>query len=142
LGPVGRLETWKTGLMKGSVQAAMRTLTRVTRPLAMRSAGKENSSTSVVRHTGRRSGRTYETPVVAVAHDDDFLIALPYGERTDWSKNVMAAGKAEIVTRGETYAVDRPRVTPMDQATLYFGAKEQRLHRRFGVETALRLRRV
>jgi hypothetical protein len=25
-------------------------------------------------------------------HDDSFLIALPYGERTDWLKNVLGAG--------------------------------------------------
>ena len=62
--------------MKGPTQAALRRLTQVTRPLAMRSAGTEKSSTSIVRHVGRRSGRTYETPVVAVEHDDFFLIAL------------------------------------------------------------------
>jgi F420H(2)-dependent quinone reductase len=45
------------------------------RPLALRSAGKEGSNTSVVRHVGRRSGQTYETPVIAVQHDDSFLIA-------------------------------------------------------------------
>ena len=46
--------------MRGSVQNALRWLTRAMRPLALRSAGKEGSSTSVVRHVGRRSGRTYE----------------------------------------------------------------------------------
>jgi len=39
------------------------------RPLALRSAGKEGSSTSIARHVGRRSGRTYETPVIAAQHD-------------------------------------------------------------------------
>ena len=48
-----------------------------------RSAGTEGSGTSVISHVGRRSGRVYRTPVVAVAHDDTFLIALPYEERTD-----------------------------------------------------------
>ncbi len=38
----------------------------------MRSAGTEHSDTSVIRHVGRRSGRSYQTPVVAVEHDDDF----------------------------------------------------------------------
>ena len=52
----------------------------------MRSAGTEQSTTSIVRHIGRRSGRSYETPVVAVEHDDSLLIALPHGERTDWMK--------------------------------------------------------
>ena len=101
----------------------------------MRSAGTEHSSTSVVRHVGRRSGRNYETPVVAVEHDDGFLIALPYGERTDWMKNVLASGKATVVTQGHAYDVDQAQVIAMTNATRYFGPKEQKLHRRFGVKT-------
>ncbi|MGO8861936.1 MAG: nitroreductase family deazaflavin-dependent oxidoreductase [Acidimicrobiales bacterium] len=128
--------------MKGPIQAALRRLTQATRPLAMRSAGKEKSNTSIVRHVGRRSGRTYETPVVAVEQDDSFLIALPYGERTDWMKNVVASGKAAVVTHGRTYGVDQPKVIPMAEATRYFGPKEQKLHRRFAVDTCLRVHRM
>jgi deazaflavin-dependent oxidoreductase (nitroreductase family) len=123
------------------VQTSLRRLTQVMRPLAMRSAGTESSSTSVVRHVGRRSGRAYETPVVAVENDDGFLIALPYGTRTDWMKNVLASGKATVVTHGRTYEVDRPEVIPMTEGTTYFGPKEQKLHRRFAVDTCLRLHR-
>ena len=128
--------------MNGSIQAALRRLTQMTRPLALRSAGKEQSSTSVVHHVGRRSGRSYETPVVAAEHDDSFLVALPYGERTDWMKNVLASEKATVVTHGRTYEVDQPQVIPMADATGYFGLKEQKLHRRFGVATCLRVHRV
>jgi len=114
----------------------------VTRPLAMRSAGTDKSSTSIVRHVGRRSGRTYETPVVAVEQGDRFLIALPYGERTDWMKNVLASGKAAVVTHGRTYEVDQPLVIPMTEATKYFQPKEQKLHRRFAVDTCLQVQRM
>jgi deazaflavin-dependent oxidoreductase (nitroreductase family) len=110
------------------------------RPLALRSAGKEGSTTSVVRHVGRRSGRTYETPVIAVQHDDSFLIALPYGERTDWLKNVLDKGSAAIVTNGHAYEVDRPEVIPMEEATAYFRPREQRMHRQFHVDSALQVR--
>ena len=126
--------------MRGPLQNALRMLTRATRPLALRSAGKQASNTSVVRHIGRRSGRTYETPVVAAQHDDSFLIALPYGNRTDWLKNVLGAGSATIVTDGRTYEVDRPEVIPMADATGYFRPKEQRMHRQFHVDAALRVR--
>jgi deazaflavin-dependent oxidoreductase (nitroreductase family) len=126
--------------MKGLSQAALRKLTQLTRPLALRSAGKAGSDTSVVRHVGRQSGRIYETPVVAVAHDDTFLVALPYGDRTDWLKNVVANGKADIVNKGEAYSVDRPEVVPMAEVTAFFRPKEQRLHRRFNVDSALRVR--
>ncbi len=109
------------------------------RPLALRSAGKEGSTNSVICHVGRRSGRVYQTPVVAVAHDDSFLIALPYGERTDWLKNVLDTGSATIVTNGHSYEADRPEAIPMGEATTYFRPTEQRMHRQFQVDSALQV---
>jgi deazaflavin-dependent oxidoreductase (nitroreductase family) len=108
----------------------------------MRSAGTDKSNTAVVRHIGRRTGRTYETPVVAVGHEENFLIALPYGQRTDWMKNVLASGRGTIVSDGKTYEVDRPQIIPMTEATAYFGPKEQKLHKRFAVDTCLRVHRL
>jgi deazaflavin-dependent oxidoreductase (nitroreductase family) len=99
----------------------------------MRSAGSEKSNTSVVRHIGRRTGRSYETPVVAVEHEDSFLIAIPHGDRTDWIKNVLASGTATVVTQGHAHAVDNPQVIPMTEATRYFRPREQKLHQRFAV---------
>lgn len=126
--------------MRGPVQNALRLFTRAMRPLALRSAGQEGSATSVVRHVGRRSGRTYETPVVAAAHDDSFLIALPYGRRTDWLKNVLSQGSATIVSNGHTYEVSQPEVIPMAEATAYFRPREQRMQRQFHVDSALQVR--
>jgi deazaflavin-dependent oxidoreductase (nitroreductase family) len=110
------------------------------RPLALRSAGQQGNATSVVRHVGRQSGRAYQTPVVVARRDDSFLIALPYGERTDWLKNVLASGSATIVTDGRSYEVGRPEVIPMAEATAYFRPQDQRLHRQFRVGTALQVR--
>ena len=126
--------------MTGFVQNTLRLFTRAMRPIALRSAGKEGSTTSVVRHVGRRSGRTYETPVTAVQHDDSFLIALPYGQRTDWLKNVLSKGSATIITNGHTYEVNQPEVIPMAQATTYFRPREQRMQRQFHVDSALQVR--
>ena len=125
--------------MRGTAQNALRLFTRAMRPLALRSAGREGTATSVVRHVGRRSGRTYQTPVVVARHDDSFLIALPYGERTDWLKNVLAAGSASIMANGRSYDVDRPEVIPMAEATAFFRPREQRMHRQFHVDTALQV---
>jgi deazaflavin-dependent oxidoreductase (nitroreductase family) len=126
--------------MKGPVQNALRRFTQVMRPLALRSAGKEGSGTSVIRHTGRRSGRVYETPVVAARHGDFFLIALPYGERTDWLRNVLSKGSAVIVTGGRAFEIDQPEVIPMTEATAYFRPGEQRMQSQFRVASALRVR--
>jgi deazaflavin-dependent oxidoreductase (nitroreductase family) len=121
------------------MQNVLRSFTRTMRPLALRSAGKEGSNTSVVRHVGRRSGRKYETPVIVAQHDDSFLIALPYGRRTDWLKNVLDRGSATIVSNGHAYEVDQPGVIPMAEATAYFRPKEQRMHRQFHVDSALQV---
>lgn len=125
--------------MRGPIQNAFRLFTRAMRPLALRSAGKEGSKTSVVRHVGRRSGRKYETPVIVAQHDDSFVIALPYGKRTDWLKNVLDKGSATIVSNGHAYEVDRPEVIPMAEATAYFLPREQRMHRQFHVDSALQV---
>lgn len=126
--------------MRGSIQNGLRLFTRAMRPLALRSAGKEGSNTSVVRHVGRCSGRTYETPVIVARHDDSFLIALPYGKRTDWLRNVLVKGSATIVTHGHAHEVDQPEVIPMAEATAYFRPREQRMHRQFHVDSALQVR--
>ncbi len=128
--------------MRGAFQAAMRRLTWVTRPITLKSAGRAGSNTSVIHHVGRRSGHAFDTPVVAFEHADFFFVALPYGERTDWLHNVLTEGNAPITTAGKCYPVDRPKVIPIAEATPYFRPKEQRLQRRFKVESALRIHRT
>ncbi len=54
----------------------------------------------IVHHVGRKSGREYATPVVALRHGDDFVIPLTYGLDTDWCRNVTAAGVFELERRG------------------------------------------
>lgn len=111
-------------------------------PYQMRSAGKPGAMASVIRHTGRRSGKAYQTPVGAVATEDGFVIATVYGSRTDWLKNVLASGSASIVNEGCSYDVDRPEVIPIEAATAYFPAKDLRALRRFRVSECLRVRFV
>jgi hypothetical protein len=79
---------------------------------------------------------------VATRHEDEFLIALPYGQRTDWLQNVLASGQAGIIMDGHTYRAEHPEVVPMSEATIYFQKKQQRLHKRFGLESALKLQTV
>ena len=113
---------------------------RAMKPLALKSAGTPGAYASVIRHVGRSSGRAYETPVGAVATDDGFVIALPYGPNTDWLKNVLASGSATIVDEGNTYDVDRPEVIPLAVAGRHFSTQDQRAHRLFAVDQCLRVR--
>ena len=128
--------------MNGFVQERLRRFTKLMRPLAMRSAGRAGTATAVIRHVGRRSGRAFATPVTVVEHGDEFVVALPYGERTDWLRNVLASGRATVVVRGEDHQVDDPRVVPLAEITGAFPARERVALRLFGVRTALRLHRA
>jgi deazaflavin-dependent oxidoreductase (nitroreductase family) len=125
-----------------AVLNAVRRSGRAMKPLVLRSAGRAGASTSVVEHTGRRTGRSYETPVVAAPVEGGFVVALPYGPNTDWLKNVLAAGHATIRFDGHAHDVDLPEVVEMNEVATDFAPKEQRLHRRFKVRAALRVRTV
>jgi deazaflavin-dependent oxidoreductase (nitroreductase family) len=65
---------------------------------------------ALVVHRGRRSGRTYQTPVMVFGTADGFIVALTYGPDSDWVRNVQAAGGCELRTRGRVLRVDSPRV--------------------------------
>jgi len=111
-------------------------------PAQMKTAGQPGAFAGVLRHTGRNSGTSYETPLSVEPVDDGFVIALVYGERTQWVKNVLAGGSAEIVLEGVTYQVDHPEVIPIDVCSGSFSAADQRFQCILGVKTALRLRKV
>ena len=115
---------------------------RFVNPRQLQSAGAPGASASVIRNVGRTSGRTYETPVGIVAAGDDFVIALPYGTRPNWLRNVLTAGSATIVHEGVTLAVDQPRIVAMATVESSFSVADQRSHRLFGVDQCLLLRRA
>lgn len=68
------------------------------------------SPLTLVRHAGRRSGRHYATPVLAWRQGDRLAVVLFYGEHTDWVRNVLAAGAAEVRRAGHTWLLTNPRV--------------------------------
>jgi deazaflavin-dependent oxidoreductase (nitroreductase family) len=118
----------------------VRRTSRAMKPLALKSAGTPGAYASVIRHVGRTTGRPYETPVGAVATDDGFAIALPYGSNTDWLKNVLASGSATIVNDGNAHRVDQPEVVPIAEGASLFPPNDRRTLRFFGVEQCLRVR--
>jgi deazaflavin-dependent oxidoreductase (nitroreductase family) len=122
--------------------AARRFHRAVGNPLQMRSAGTPGRYASVLRHQGRTTGRTYETPVWAVPAEDGFVIAIVYGSGTDWLQNVLASGAAAIVHDGHVCAVGQPEIVPMDSVRAYFPATMARAQRLAGVDRCLRVRRV
>ena len=120
----------------------VRRVGRATKRFVLPAAGTAGANVSVVRHVGRATGRSYETPVQAVATDDGFVIALPYGPNTDWLKNVLASGSATIAHDGNTFRVERPEVVPMSVVERHFSTNDQRTHRIFRVDDCLLVHRA
>jgi deazaflavin-dependent oxidoreductase (nitroreductase family) len=76
------------------------------RPLSKRMPGF-----AVIKHRGRTSGKDYEAIVSAYRKDGVLAIGLMHG-KTNWVKNVLAAGEADIhVGRKDLHLVN-PRVLP------------------------------
>jgi deazaflavin-dependent oxidoreductase (nitroreductase family) len=83
----------------------LRVTNRVLGPLAERLPGF-----GVVIHRGRRSGRTYRTPVNVFRRGDRYVIALTYGADSQWVRNVLAAGEVDVETRGRRVHLSAPRL--------------------------------
>jgi deazaflavin-dependent oxidoreductase (nitroreductase family) len=64
----------------------------------------------VATYRGRASGRVYRIPLNVFRRDDRYVFALTYGRDVQWVKNVLAAGRCDIETRGRHVALVRPRV--------------------------------
>jgi len=65
--------------------------------------------TATITHRGRTSGKPYKTIVTTYRKGNVLAIALAHG-KTDWVKNVLASGEADVrFTRREVHLVN-PRV--------------------------------
>ena len=62
-------------------------------PLAR--VGLAGKRTYILSVPGRKSGKTYSTPVMLVFHDGERWLVAPYGER-QWVRNARAAGAVEL----------------------------------------------
>jgi deazaflavin-dependent oxidoreductase (nitroreductase family) len=65
---------------------------------------------AILTYRGRKSGRTYRTPINVFRHGDEYVFALTYGSDVQWVKNVIAAGGCEIRVRGRDVRLVDPEV--------------------------------
>src|SRR5690349_21003948 len=63
-----------------------------------------------VTYVGRKSGRTYTIPLNVFRRGGSFVFALTYGADVQWVRNVLAAGRCELVTRGRRFVLVNPRL--------------------------------
>jgi deazaflavin-dependent oxidoreductase (nitroreductase family) len=70
---------------------------------------------AVILHRGRRSGREYRTPLLAFKRDRTLVIALLYGEESNWLAN-LRNGRGYVIRAGRTFVVGPPDVVDTKSA--------------------------
>jgi deazaflavin-dependent oxidoreductase (nitroreductase family) len=103
-------------------------------------AGRKNGYAPAIRHTGRKSGKQYSTPVGAERVQDGFIIPLAYGTQVDWLQNVIAAGRATVSAKGETYDVTEPEVIDAATALPRLSPRRRRTFERLGIAQYLEVK--
>ena len=63
---------------------------------------------AVISYRGRKSGKSYRTPMNVFRHGNEFVFALTYGADVQWIKNVLASGHLQIKSMGRTYHLTDP----------------------------------
>jgi hypothetical protein len=73
-------------------------------------SGSGASELATLEHVGRRSGIRRLTPLHAIPTADGVRFAVPLGERSEWARNVLAAGRCRMRYRDLLVELDDPRL--------------------------------
>jgi deazaflavin-dependent oxidoreductase (nitroreductase family) len=93
-------------------------------------------SFATVTHYGRKSGTRYETTVNLFRKGNTISIGLIHG-KTNWTKNVIAAGGADIALSGKKkIRVVNPRIVEQGQGDPALTSSSRRINKRAGVFVA------
>lgn len=129
------------------VRTVIRPMSRVLNPTMRRLAGRRHPAIARLGHRGRRSGRTYVTPVSARLAGETFVVPLTFGDQSDWCRNVLHTGGCSIWFKGTDYRATHPRVVDrqtVDRTMLAaaFNAMERTMLRVLGIQRFLLLDRA
>ena len=79
---------------------------------ALKPLARYMPGTATIKHRGRTSGKSYETVVTPYRKGNVLAIALGHG-KTNWVKNVLAAGEADVEFSGRRQVhLTNPRILP------------------------------
>jgi deazaflavin-dependent oxidoreductase (nitroreductase family) len=70
----------------------------------------------LLRHQGRKSGKRYETPVMAWQTPRGLLVPLSWGTKSDWYRNLAAAQGCDVQVGGHWYHCTEPVLIQRDEA--------------------------
>lgn len=93
----------------------------------------------MILHRGRRTGRSYETPIMIFRAPDGFVVALTYGASSEWVRNVFAANACEAIVRGKHVRLTDPRRVRGDDGMRLMPSVLRPVLRLFAVKDFLRL---
>ena len=85
----------------------------VTNPVMVRFFSGRSKHAAVIEHVGRKSGKTYRTPVTAHRAEDMIIVPLPYGTEIDWLRNLQVAGDGVVKLDNQRFTVSAPEVVPV-----------------------------
>lgn len=71
-------------------------------------SGSGPSELGTLEHIGRRTGTRRLTPLHAITTDGGFRFAVPLGGRSEWARNVIAAGRARMQLHDEIHELVDP----------------------------------
>ena len=104
-------------------------------------AGRRHWYAAKVEHVGRRSGRRYETPVIAVPVEGG--LAIPAAVRAGHRLVPQRAGRrggGEVVRQGRRHTVSEPEVVPTDRMSEQLPAFWRRSTAPYGIASWLRVK--
>lgn len=93
-----------------TVRFFIRPLTKVLNPPVGMLAGRRFLPLMArVEHVGRRSRKLYSNPTSAAVMGDTIVVPVSFGNRSDWARNVRAAGHCVVRLRGRRYHAVQPQ---------------------------------
>jgi hypothetical protein len=95
-------------------------MNRTVDPMVLRAGlvGGHTSELGCLEHVGRVSGEIHHTPVYPRLIDDRVVIPLPLRERSEWARNVLAAGRCRLQLHEKIHELDQPEIVKLADLSL------------------------
>ena len=112
---------------------------RYLNPLMLKIAGHRPFPQAIIHHVGRKSGRSYITPIAVTPIAHGFVVPLAYGTDVDWCRNILATGSSTLQWHDTTYQVTEPEIVDTASVITEFPPFQQAIFRMLKVKSVLKL---
>lgn len=112
---------------------------RYLNPLMLKIAGRRPFPQAIIHHVGRKSGRSYTTPIAVTPITHGFVVLLPYGTNVDWCRNILASGSSTLQWHGATYTVVEPEIVATETVICEVPPFQRAIFRILKVKSVLKL---